>query len=131
MAVNDDFSFSQAEPPGDPVNPFSAEAQFARGHTQPNGTDWITDWFSGNTPGYLHVEVDEQADVDDFLARARKLGAYIEVPDELLDDKPLNLPPTPWRWRLRNKISDLRAQAAKHAYRIIAGYDPPNESEIY
>lgn len=95
--------------------------------------DWLTEWFARNTPAHLYVELDEASpDVPEaahlippgFLADVRKLGAFMIVPDELLEPSQ-PCAPLPWRWRLRNKISDIRAQAAKHAYKLIAGYDPP------
>lgn len=61
---------------------------------------------------------------------ARKLSAVVEVPDELLmayglipDTRP-KPPPTPWRWRIRNGISDWRERTARRAFRVIAGYWP-------
>lgn len=61
---------------------------------------------------------------------ARKVSAIIEVPDELLMDYGLipdtrpPRPPTPWRWRLRNRIAGWREQSARLAYRAIAGEWP-------
>lgn len=65
----------------------------------------------------------------------RKLSSVIEVPDELLmaygvipDTRP-PLPPTPWRWRLRNRVSNWRERTARRAYKVIAGYWPDDEPE--
>lgn len=65
-----------------------------------------------------------------LIGSVTKLGGYIEVPDELLmayglipDTRP-PLPPTPWRWRAKQQIRAWREQAARAAYRVIAGYWP-------
>lgn len=64
-----------------------------------------------------------------------KRSAIIEVPDELLMDYGLipdtrpPRPPTPWRWRLRNRIADWRERAARLAYRAIAG-QWPDDGEV-
>lgn len=63
---------------------------------------------------------------------ARKFTAHIQVSEELLmdqgaipDTRP-PLPPPTWRTRLRRKREAWRERAAKRAYKIIAGYEPPN-----
>ena len=75
-------------------------------------------------PGYWYSHL-ENAELN-----ARKLTSYIDVPNELLmadglipDTRPPR-PPTPWRWRMRSRISGWREQAARAAYRVIAGYWP-------
>jgi hypothetical protein len=63
---------------------------------------------------------------------ARKLFAYAYVPDELLMDMgviPDTRPPLPWRWRMRNRISDWRETAARRAYKIIAGGWPDDRED--
>lgn len=59
-------------------------------------------------------------------------AAYIEVPNELLmdygvipDTRPPR-PPLPWRWRAKRKLRACREQAARIAYRAIAGDWPDN-----
>lgn len=63
---------------------------------------------------------------------AHKLTSYIEVPNELLmidgvipDTRPPR-PPLPWSWRARQKLRACREQAARIAYRAIAGQWPDN-----
>lgn len=66
---------------------------------------------------------------------ARKISAIFDVPNELLMDYGLipdtrpPRPPTPWRWRLRNKLGDWRERAARRAYKIIAGDWPDDRPD--
>jgi hypothetical protein len=62
------------------------------------------------------------------LHDALKLTAYIEVSDELFTHVRRPLPPLPWRWRLRNRVTSWREQTARRAYRAIAG-DWPDDGE--
>jgi len=88
-------------------------------------------------PGVAWTRRQEPGKLDAALIASPQLlvtksAMTIEVPDELLmdygvipDTRP-PLPPAPWRWRIRNRISDWREQAARVAYRIIAGDWPDN-----
>lgn len=120
--------------------------------TRRDGPDWFTDYMASvmraatwgqpePTPpdqipaalgGTLTPEMTAHA-MDQIWAR--KLSAIMVVPDELLMDAgiiPDTRPrvPIPWRTRLRYRIDDWRERMARRAYRLIAGYDPP-EPEDY
>ena len=97
---------------------------FAR--KMPDAMKWFEDQATEPTPGGFLIP----PAMTGQLAGVVKASGYIEVPDELLmayglipDTRP-PLPPLPWRWRLRNKASDWREQAARRAFRVIAGYWP-------
>lgn len=96
------------------------------------------DWFAKNQPGIEKWLSDMAA--DPVTARsavvlmgepfeARKIVTYIDVPDELLADLRAMPSPLPWRWRLRNRIADLRESAARRAYKIIAGEWPHDRED--
>lgn len=61
---------------------------------------------------------------------ARKLSSVVVVPNELLMDAGIipdtrpKPPPPSWRTRLRRKRGEWRERAARHAYKVIAGYWP-------
>ena len=64
-----------------------------------------------------------------------KHSAYVMVSNELLmdmgvipDTRPPP-PPIPWRRRLRWRWYDKRDRLAERAYRLIAGHDPPGDSD--
>lgn len=62
---------------------------------------------------------------EQLLGEMRKLFAVQEVPDELLN--PPEIPPPTWRTRLRCKVSAWREKTARRAFKIIAGYWPPED----
>jgi len=65
----------------------------------------------------------------------RKLSAIAQVPDELLmdmgaipDTRPPR-PPLPRKWRMRNRVAGWRERLAGRAYKIIAGYEVPDQED--
>lgn len=94
----------------------------------PDAERWLADMGAEPVTGRpIAVPMGEQFE-------ARKFASGIVIPDELLMDAGLipdtrpPRPPLPWRWRLRNKIADLRERTAQRAYKIIAG-EWPNDGE--
>lgn len=106
------------------------EAESPAGVGSVNAMD---DWFARNMPDTGRWAADMAA--EPVVRRSvvipegepiviRKIISYIEVPDELLSDVRATPVPLPWRTRLRCAVTDLREQAARGAYRAIAGYWP-------
>jgi hypothetical protein len=98
-------------------------------------TDPIGDYFARMMPDALKWFEDQAAAGPELPAGgfmippelrseilATKLSATLLVSDELLH--PRQFPPPTWRTRLRWKLASWREQAARRAFKVIAGYWP-------
>lgn len=115
------------------------------------GADWLSAWFDRMMPDvdawaeqFRAIPVTGQAVVvpagepfngflvppivTETMLEAVKLSGVIHVPFELVNP-PDSVPPT-WRTRFRWKRAEWREQAARRAYRLIAG-DWPDDEEDY
>lgn len=95
----------------------------------PDAEKWIREMSAEPVVGRPAVEPMNE------LPTVRKISSVVQVPNELLMDAGLipdtrpKPPPLPWRWRVRNRIADWRERAACRAFKIIAGYDVPEQED--
>jgi hypothetical protein len=105
--------------PGDPAKPLMSGFAHSREHV--NGDK---EWFAAQVRGNAPEPPPDGFMIPPGLAEGLRatIAELFGIPDEMLEP----LPPPTRRQRIRRKLGDWREQAARRAYKSIAGYWPDN-----